>query len=1453
MKKILGLDIGTNSIGGALVTLKEFGKDGTINWMGSRIIPLDGDALSKYENGGQVETKAANRRNLRMSRRLKQRYKLRRSRLIKVFKDLGWINNDFSEYFKKQITTNPLFAFNINQHLPICDVTRKEAYTAFGTESISEDWIIYYLRKKALEQPITLQELARILYMLNQRRGFKSSRKDIKIEETEGEEKYPKIEKWIEFLPVTVIKEVGKEKDKITFQVTAGDYQGQITRSSKPDWENQTIDLEITRKTTKNGEVSYTFKKPEATEWEKQKEALNKDVSEYINKGYCRTIGEYFLQHLLSDKNYRIRQRIVERHLYKSELEAIWNEQVKYHPVLLDKAILPSIAKVLYQFNAEKQKEIIANNLLHVFSNDIIYYQRDLKSQKHNVDECRFEKKKYVQEGIEIEVGVKVAPKSSPEFQEFRIWQDIQNIRIIEKEKIINNKQQINIDVTEEFITPTSKEILFTLFDNSTEVTENAVLKTLSKRLSDKTHFVNLFANRDKLKGNETKAVFRKVFKNHNWSAEGEKLLSDTPTFYKLWHILYSLQEEKHIQSALKNLKDVDVSEIPEPIIKHLSKLPELPKQYAAYSSKAIKKLLPLMRCGSKWNQEAFSVKTKERIEKILYGEYDEEIDNRTRDLIQKFGLERIEDFAGLPVWLATYIVYGKHSERTTEEKYTSPEQIDITKLIPTNSLRNPFVEQIIRETMQVVKEVYTQFGQPDEIHIELARELKKTAEEKGKIAEANAKNNAEKERIRRLLIELKEGNAQSQADIEKFRIWKNSGGFEASQKFDELFNKKNEFVSMADIEKYRIWANQNHLSPYTGKPIPLSKLFTKEYEIEHIFPRARFFDDSFANKIICEAGVNKEKDKRTARLFIQQYSGRTFLKEGQTFTILTEDDYVAHCKRIFKGKKLRNLLAEEIPTDFVSRQLNDTRYITKKLSELLYPVAKDKEGIVFTGGSITSELKDKWGLHKVWKEILKPRFERLESITGEPMVIPDENDSNKFHFAKEYKRVDHRHHALDALIIAATSREHIKYLNTLSASDNEEKRKLQYGLVKNGIRDFIQPWPGFTEEVKNKLNEIIVSHKATNRVVTKTFNKYLKWVEKNGKLQKVFVQQQPPTEFGKSWVAVRRSMFKEPQGIIYLKEIIDKKVADAIILQISKQRHQNKKGQLPHGYIYDQEIRPQVKSLIYQFNGNIEAIKKHLKNNPLKDSNGNVIDKIKCAVFKEYAAKRVTLDKSFDFKKINKLPYADKSPLASLLRSHLQSPEYEGKPELAFQGEGLDALAKKAGRPVNKVTIYEAKDPKDKFKGRYYETDKGGNVYFVIEENKNGQRTDMYTLPLLEAIERLANKLPLVDNKDGYRHIILSPNELVYVPDEDENIKIIDWSDKKSLFNKIYKMVSCTGSECHFIPHNVSKLLLPYDAKSKLGEFGSLNKSENTIDGRSIKRNCIKIKISRLGNIQPA
>lgn len=1430
MKKVqtvLGLDIGTNSIGWSLIELTEFGRQGKIIALGSRIIPMDGDAMQKFETGNTV-SKNADRRQTRMSRRLKQRFVLRRTRLLTAFKILGWIPETFPIDFKKAHENNPDTHFNINDFLPFESTSRQEAHFAFGTSKIPDDWIIYYLRHKALTSKISIQELVRIIYMMNQRRGFKSSRKDKKIIEEADEIKYPIFEKWVQIAKVTNITEVAEERGIKTFQVTADNIIGQIKRKTIPDWLEKEIELEITKKTTKSGEVTYAFTLPNPSEWEKQKTALNKDIRESIESRECHSVGEYLYLHLKKDKNYRIRQRIIDRDLYQSEFMAIWNKQKEFYPELTDNSSLLSIAQALYQHNEAKQKEIKGHDLYHLFANDIIYYQRPLKSQKHSIDFCTYEKK-YDTKGNLFKP--RVAPKSSPEFQEFRIWQTIHNLRILQSEGDIDGKYQIDIDISDQLLTADNKAKLFTLFDSKKEITHFAILKELG--INTKKHRLNYAPDRNFL-GNETKEIFRKVFRKHQWN-EGEIILQDSKKFYLLWHILYSLNESSEIKSALTNPKNG--FNLPEPVTDHLSNLPDLPKQYAAYSSKSINKLLALMRCSSFFSIELIDTQTRNRIEKLLTGEYDESISLELRDKVEKakekYKLNDIADFQGLPLWLVAYIIYGRHSEKENIAKYDNPEEIDVTQLIPNNSLRNPIVEQVSKETLSLVKSIWEKYKvQPNEIHIELARDLKKTAEERKRLSDIQFTNENERKRIRNILRELKNANPESMADIDRLRFWEETGNEDAKQTSIK-FSKE---PTKSEIEKYKLWGEQNHISPYTGNIIPLSRLFTPYYEIEHIIPRARFFDDSFGNKTICETAVNDFKGNRTAREMIEKDGGRTITHKGVTFTLFKPENYIDHCKRTFKGKKLHTLLREEIPVDFIERQINDTRYITRKLSELLYPIAKDDAGIVFTIGQISSTLKDKWGLNRVWKDILRPRFERLESITGEQLIELD-NEHNNIHFKKDYKRIDHRHHALDALVIACTTREHVRYLNTLNSA--EEKSKYQY-LVKSRYSDFVLPWETFTKEAKEKLSEIIISYKSNNRVIAKGVNKYTKWVQKPDGSWKKELQKQLK---GKLF-AIRKSMFKEPLGKITLREYKTVTLKQALEIQNAALKSNLR---VSMQQVADKSLRLRIIEIIKNSSFDVKEAEKFLRINPIADSNGNPISKIQITDFKEYAAKRVSLDNSFTHDKIDKIPHAKNSWLAQLLHEHLSS--YNNKPEEAFRGEGLDVLTKKAGKPINKVTIYEDIGKKISFKGKLVEADKGSNLFFVIYQDiETGERiiNENSSIPLIEVIERLTNQLPIAEEKEGYKTIILSPNDLVYVPEEEENTKMIDWSkDIKKLHSRIYKVVSFTKYQCFFIPHFVSKSI-----DDKGIELGLNNKSERTWNGEMIKNKCIKIRVDRLGRV---
>ncbi|MCF7867047.1 hypothetical protein K9M18_06470 [Candidatus Woesearchaeota archaeon] len=1517
MKK-LGLDIGTNSIGWALIENDIENNTGSILGLGSRIVPMDN--LGDYEKGN-YETKAKKRTKDRGARRLLQRYKLRRTRLIRVFKILGWMPESFPENFKG------IEKHNINDYLPFSEETLNQAKMVFKPKDdsrIYNDWIIYFLRNKALNEKVTLYELARILYHFNQRRGFKSGRKDLKEITEINEVKYPIYNDWVEVVKVESVIELNSEKGFTYFELLLSNlensYNVKIKRKTKPDWEGQEREFAIKSKTTKDLNITYSISEIDPIKWENRKKAHEKAV---IQSNLF--VGQYYLNRLLEDRNYRTKDRIIDRKFYKEELSAIWTKQLEFNDDLKDNSKLSLIATKLYEHNIDKQKEIKANDLLHVFMNDIIYYQRDLKSQKHLISFCQYET---MVDNRGKEFNLRVTPKSSPFFQEFRIWQTIHNLKILQKEKVENGKLIFDVDVTDDYLDNSKKEKLFELFDSRELVSHDAILSLLGFKKDQKEFFegketktylfkLNFPTSKDFF-GNVTKAFFRKVFKKHDFEIEGEKFLSNENLFYRLWHVFYSINDIESISETLSK-KPFNFSL---ELAKHISKLLEFKSEYASYSAKAIKKFLPLLRAGKYWEIDKIDSKTLERIQHILNAEDLDGLNNKTRQEIHERDFKSVNDFVGLSTHLAAYVIYGRHSEKLVVEKYSEFSQVNIKELIPYNSLRNPVVEKMVRETLNLTKEIWKLHGQPDEIHIELGRDLKKNSNERKEISSQHTKNEIERKKIIEILKELNGANSESPSDIEKFQLWKDTGGTIAKERFDELFKKegivkdklveykKNYFLpvsnepSKSDIEKYKLWVDANHLSPYTARPIPLGKLFTEAYQIEHIIPRSRFFDDSFGNKTICESEVNALKDNMLGMEFIEACAGRVVnLSDGSQVKILSVEEYKLHTNNQFKGKKKRYLTLIDVPEEFISRQLNDTRYISRTIGDLMHPFAKRDNGLIFTNGTITSELKGSWGLHKKWKELLKPRFERLAKITGETLIEWDDNTKD-FHFKKDYKRVDHRHHAMDAIIIACTSRSHIQYLNSLNALNklpktSDEWRK--YSILLNrekqllnketGVKEFEKPWSSFTMDVFDALQKIVVSHKPSKPIVTKAINKYIKWEKDENNIWKKVSKRQEDPASERSWKAVKISMFKGAAGAVKLREYKSYSLKDAIKLQIDFLKSSSKKGigkiqfeklifkntitsaidlenQTKMLIFYDRVIS-EINDLILSNSFNEEQIGLILKKKPLLDEKGNKITKLSVLTYENYAAKRVSLNEGFSEKNISKIPYSEHSALALILKDHLN--EYK---ENAFKGEGLEILARKNnGKPITKVTNTDGPAlNKISLNGKLLEVDGGANQYFEIKINSTTMERSYRTIPLLDAIDRLSKRKPINDLEEGYEYIILSPNDYVYVPDCDsegkviEDISRIDWvNPSQKMVQKIYLLRSFSKTQAFFIPAFIAKSL-----EENGIELGSNNKSESVWDingwkqtinkrikeqklsNQMIKGICIKLKVDRLGNVNP-
>lgn len=1402
MTKILGLDIGTNSIGWSLVELEPELNTGNILGLGSRIIPMDTDLLNNLEQGNSI-SKTAARRQARSARRLKHRFKIRRNRLIQCLKLLKWLPDNFRPGCR----------------LSYSEKTLTELRNYLNTDDITDDWAVYYLRKKALRERIELEELARILLHINQRRGFKSSRKtDQNQQQSDNENSGRETTgntKWIEIAKVSSVTETGEKfKNKNQYEIELSDGRKAFTyRDTIPDWIAKEIEFEFRQRISKNNTV-LTLTIPNKSDWVQLKEALSKDIGQKNLH-----VGEYYLEEIRKDRNYRIRERIMERDRLIDELKAIWIMQSRFHPELLSPEMLPKIAKTLYNNNEQKLKETQGNSLLHLISNNIIFYQRPLKSQKNSIGECCCERRVYLNpltNRIESH-GIKVCPVSKPVFQEFRIWKTINNLKIIRHSIELNGEIKTDYDETSEFF-PKKLDLIFDLFNNKEKITTKEILKELG--LSYKTHRLN-FPDDTEFIGNETRSAINKVFRKNNY--EGHHILENADSLEIIWHSIYSLENETAIFNSLKSQLN-----LPEEVCTALSKLLPFKLRYAAYSSKALSKMLPLMRAGKYWSKDQIEKSIQSRIRKIIDAEFDSSINEKARQELNH--LKDLNQFSGLSEYLARFTAYGLQSQSEDQQQVENPDQL--INPIKSNSLNNPIVEQVINEVLQLAKAIWKKNGRPDEIRIELARDYKKTAAERKKIYNQNQKNKEDNERIKKILQELGIGNPNSLGDIEKLKIAEENAKFSGFDDQQKAFFSKSTNPTKNEIEKYRLWMNQNCISPYTGRVIPLSNLFSSEFEIEHIIPKSKFFDDSLMNKVIVESWANKEKDNLTA---IQYIKKGTQVKGKQ---LLTTDEYINHVKKMFTLKKRQRLLEEEIPEGFIERQLNDTRYISKKVKEVLLQVCPK---VYSTIGSVTNELKHKWGLSSLMKKLLEERFQRLERLTNEQLVFKysGQNGERILQLKGYEKRIDHRHHALDALVIACTRQSHIQYLNTLESDHKNKTVHFQHKnlLKSNKIRDFKEPWKGFYENAVNAMEDIIISYKKRIRIINKPRNKYLKFIKnEKGKWVKSFVsQKESSTE--NPWISIRQSLHKETiSGTFKIREYKD------IHLKQALERINN---------ICNKTIKNSLKKLAKQFGGDSKEILKYISKNPIIDSNGNTVDKVTVWYMNLYSKNRVALDKSFDKIKIDKIAeYNSSKPgkgLKNILLEHLS--HFENKPEKAFEGEGLEVLAKSYGKPITKVTIKESIGNKFEIRpGELVEAAKGTNLYFLVYEHLTSKERMFESLRYLDVVERMKLKLPLAEEKEGYKWFTLSPNDLVYVPDPDEDVTNIDWEkDRNRLSKRIYKMVSCTGGECHFIPHLISKPII------NTLELGANNKSERSWDGLMIKKTCIKLNVDRLGIIKPA
>ncbi len=322
--------------------------------------------------------------------------------------------------------------------------------------------------------------------------------------------------------------------------------------------------------------------------------------------------------------------------------------------------------------------------------------------------------------------------------------------------------------------------------------------------------------------------------------------------------------------------------------------------------------------------------------------------------------------------------------------------------------INNPTVHIGLNQLRQVVNGLIKEYGHPTQIVIELARDLKLGVDERNRIKKEQAENQKNNERRR--------------------------------QEIAAIIGKTAEQVTRLDLQKMILWEElaespQDRCCPYTGRHISATMLFSAEVEIEHILPFSRTLDDSLNNKTVAMAWANRAKGNATP---FEAFAGQQI--EGIHYA-----DILNRTSRMKKEKRYRfaegayeKWLRED--KDFLARALNDTRYFSRIAKEYISVICPQHTWAI--PGQLTALLRTQLGLNAILDEIEEKK-----------------------------NRHDHRHHAVDACVIAITDRSMLQRF----ATENARTLGKQYSRL---IQRIEPPWPTFREQVRRAVSAIWVSYK---------------------------------------------------------------------------------------------------------------------------------------------------------------------------------------------------------------------------------------------------------------------------------------------------------------------------------------------------------------------------------------
>ncbi|MCX6141076.1 MAG: type II CRISPR RNA-guided endonuclease Cas9, partial [Candidatus Kapabacteria bacterium] len=362
--------------------------------------------------------------------------------------------------------------------------------------------------------------------------------------------------------------------------------------------------------------------------------------------------------------------------------------------------------------------------------------------------------------------------------------------------------------------------------------------------------------------------------------------------------------------------------------------------------------------------------------------------------------------------------------------KFSEPDKVvEISNVVPAlsnNDIRNPIVQTSYAEMRKVVNLLIKRYGPFASIRVELGRDLKKPKSERVEILKKSKGFRDENEQIRQKL------RIEFGVDVPK----------------------------RADVERYKLWVDQNHCCMYTGRQISQDMLFNGPVDVDHILPYSRTLDDSRNNKVLCLREINLAKGNMSpVEACDAGIISRSELRERV--------DALVRANKISKSKSVRFFMSTEemqkmLGEDFLSRQLNDTRYVGRLTARNLRFVCED---VVVTNGTLTSSLRRRWGLNAVIPDLAEIGRAWLDE---------------KAHSQGAKSRADHRHHAIDALVVALTDRGLLAKIAELNARGLGKDLEKHYADGRIKLPE--EPLPGLKAMATKVVDGIVVSHRVNRK-----------------------------------------------------------------------------------------------------------------------------------------------------------------------------------------------------------------------------------------------------------------------------------------------------------------------------------------------------------------------------------